>query len=150
MHPEPVSLQPIRLGPGDANDCRALDQLALGGLWGLEQWERELAHPSGLVHGLRHGQQLLGLACGQTIVDEFHVTAVAVHPDWRRRGLALTLLRSLLGEARQGGCLRATLEVDQANGPAVTLYGRLGFETAGLRRAYYRSGGDALIQWCTL
>jgi ribosomal-protein-alanine N-acetyltransferase len=145
-----VSLQPIRLGPWDANDCRDLDQLTFGGLWGLDQWERELEHPSGIVLGLRHGQKLLGLACGQTIVDEFHVTAVAVHPDWRRRGLALTLLRSLLAGARQGGCLRATLEVDQINGPAVALYGRIGFETAGLRRAYYRSGGDALIQWYTL
>jgi ribosomal-protein-alanine N-acetyltransferase len=75
---------------------------------------------------------------------------VAVAPGWRRQGLALVLLEALLAEARRRGCLRATLEVDGGNEAAVRLYGRLGFRTEGIRRAYYRSGGDALIQWLEL
>lgn len=134
----------------DQAACWDLDQLALGGLWSEAQWGRELGDQERMVLGLRHGGDLVALACGQAIVDDFHVTAVAVAPDWRRRGLALQLLRALLSEARHRGCLRATLEVDSGNPAAVALYGRLGFETEGRRRAYYRSGGDALIQWVTL
>lgn len=134
----------------DQAACWGLDQLALGGLWSEAQWGRELGDQDRMVLGLRHGGALVALACGQTIVDELHITAVAVAPGWRRRGLAVHLLRALLNAARHRGCLRATLEVDSANGAAVALYGRLGFATEGRRRAYYRSGGDALIQWVTL
>lgn len=116
---------------------------------------RELSDPRSTVLGLRQniqpeGSALIALACGQTVLDEFHLTAVAVAPAWRRRGLARTLLQALLAEARQSGCLRATLEVDGANEAAVHLYADLGFCTEGIRRAYYRSGGDALIQWLHL
>ena len=92
----------------------------------------------------------MGLACGQMIVDELHLTAVAVHPAWRRLGLARQLMEALLTDARGRGCLRATLEVDSTNTAAQALYRRLGFRTEGVRRAYYRSGGDALIQWVDL
>lgn len=95
-------------------------------------------------------EPLIALACSRTIVDECHVLAVAVDGRWRRRGLALLLLTALLDQARAQGCLRATLEVDGSNAAAVALYRRLGFATAGIRRAYYRSGGDALIQWADL
>ncbi|MFM8524627.1 MAG: ribosomal protein S18-alanine N-acetyltransferase [Cyanobacteriota bacterium] len=142
--------RPLRLGPLDQVACRELDQLALGGLWSEAQWRRELGDQERTVLGLREGGELLALACGQTILDEFHVTAVAVAPGRRRRGLALLLMQALLNEARHQGCLRATLEVDSANPAAVALYSRLGFRTEGRRRGYYRSGGDALIQWITL
>lgn len=172
MRHEPASPAPIRLGPGDQLACEALDRLALGGLWSTRQWAQELETPGSTVLALKAGtlqaqaadqeipagpvdrpadpEALIALACGQTIVDAFHVTAVAVDPRWRRRGLALVLLRALLDQGRRQGCLRATLEVDGSNTAAVALYGRLGFATEGIRRAYYRSGGDALIQWADL
>lgn len=156
MHPEPASLRPYRLGPEAAEACASLDRLVLDGLWSVAQWTRELENPGSTVLGLDGGDGsgpaagLLGLACGQAIVDDFHLTAVAISPDWRRRGLALLLLRALLAEARHQGCRRATLEVDRSNSAAVGLYRRLGFETEGVRRAYYRNGGDALIQWVDL
>jgi ribosomal-protein-alanine N-acetyltransferase len=150
VHREPASLEPLRLGPSDQAACRRLDLAALEGLWSEEQWRRELEDPARLVLGMRQGDGLVALACGQAIVDDFHVTAIAIDPAWRRRGLALRLLSELLDRARGLGCRQATLEVDSSNAAAVALYGRLGFETQGVRRAYYRSGGDALIQWCTL
>lgn len=155
MSPQPDPPRPIPLGPGDAAACDRLDQSCLGGLWSQNQWSRELADPGSTVLGLRQSADpeanaLIALACGQTVVDEFHLTAVAVAPAWRRRGLARMLLQALLAEARQRGCLRATLEVDGSNAAAVRLYGDLGFRTEGIRRAYYRNGGDALIQWVDL
>lgn len=150
MHREPASFRPLRLGPRDQAACRQLDLDAMDGLWSEAQWRAELEDSTRLVLGWRQGDSLVALACGQAIVDDFHVSAIAIHPHWRRRGLARRLLTELLEQARRGGCRRATLEVESDNTAALALYGRLGFETRGVRRAYYRSGGDALIQWCNL
>ena len=59
----------------------------------------------------------------------------------------LVAARRLLAEAVGRGARHATLEVAADNGAAQALYGSLGFQTAGVRRRYYRNGQDALIQW---
>ncbi|MFM7313203.1 MAG: GNAT family N-acetyltransferase [Cyanobium sp.] len=140
----------IRLGPEDLEACLALDAIGLGGLWSLENWRRELAEEQRPGVGLRLGGDLLAMACGWLVVDELHITLVAVAPDHRRRGFGLAVLRGLLAAGRRLGAERATLEVSAANAAAQALYARCGFRTAGVRRRYYRDGGDALIQWCRL
>jgi ribosomal-protein-alanine N-acetyltransferase len=137
----------LRLGPEDLCDCLSLDRQALGGLWSKEQWQRELIEPQRPVVGLRDSEGvLLALASAWLVVDELHITAVAVHPDHRRLGLARRVLEALLRLASQAGAERATLEVSSANAPAIALYTSLGFKDVAVRRAYYRNGEDALIQ----
>nr|WP_286196166.1 GNAT family N-acetyltransferase [Synechococcus sp. CCAP 1479/9] len=138
------------LVPADALDCLALDRAALGGLWNLEQWRRELEEEGRPGLGLRRGSDLLAMASGWLVVDELHITLVAVAPDERRRGLGRRVLQELMGAARARGATRATLEVAAGNGPGIALYGALGFRTAGIRHGYYRNGEDALIQWVNL
>lgn len=141
----------LRLGPEDLLACLTLDRLALGGLWSAEQWHRELTEVRRPVVGLREeGGRLMALASGWLVVDELHITAVAVHPDDRRLGLGRRVMTALLNLALEAGAERATLEVSSANLAARALYGSLGFEQAGVRRGYYRNGDDALIQWKNL
>ena len=90
------------------------------------------------------------MASGWLVVDELHITLVAVAPDQRRRGLGRRVLQELMAAARERGASRATLEVAAGNGPGIALYGALGFRTAGIRHGYYRNGEDALIQWVNL
>ena len=78
---------PVPLGPADLQDCLALDQRALAGLWSAEQWQTELEDPRRPCIGLRDGEALVALACGWLVVDELHITAVAVDPQRRRQGL---------------------------------------------------------------
>ena len=125
----------------------SLDRLALGGFWTPSQWQAELADPRRPCLGLWQDDGLLALACGWLVVDELHITVVAVDPGRRREGLGRTVLQALLQQARQDGALHATLEVAAGNAAAIALYAALGFTTAGIRRAYYRNGDDALIQW---
>ena len=127
--------------------CLALDQQALGGLWNREQWAAELADGRRPCLGLLLGEQLIALACGWLVVDELHITVVAVAPALQRRGLGRRVLEALLRHASDLGAQHATLEVAASNGAAQALYGRCGFNTAGVRRGYYRNGDDALIQW---
>jgi len=130
--------------------CLGLDERALNGFWSVQQWRRELEDPRRLCLGLVKNQRLLGVACGWLVVDELHITVVAVDPDERQRGHGRCLLLALLQRARQDGAAHATLEVSDDNVAALALYNRAGFRTAGRREGYYRDGSDALIQWCRL
>ena len=136
--------------PADLDACLALDAASLGGLWSAEQWRRELKEPQRPGIGLRRGGVLRAMACGWQVLDELHVTLVAVDPPCRRQGLGLRVLLELLATGRRLGAERATLEVSADNRAAQALYERCGFRTAGVRRRYYRDGSDALIQWTRL
>jgi ribosomal-protein-alanine N-acetyltransferase len=143
----PVALP---LLPGHLQAVLTLDQAALGGLWSEGQWQTELADPRRPGLGLWQDGQLQAMACGWLVVDELHITLVAVDPARRRQGLGRQVLAELLQQARDGGARHATLEVAAPNTAAVALYAGLGFAQAGVRRAYYRNGDDALIQWLRL
>ncbi|KEF41116.1 MAG: alanine acetyltransferase [Cyanobium sp. CACIAM 14] len=146
--PSPPGLFP--LGPAHAGSCRALDLAALGGLWSLAQWQRELEEEGRPCVGLRQAGSLLAMACGWLVLDELHITLVAVDPQHRRRGLGRRVLEELLAVAVRAGATRATLEVAAGNGAGLALYASLGFRTAGIRHGYYRNGEDALIQWLSM
>ncbi len=141
---------PRSLQESDLQACLALDRQALGGLWSADQWRRELQEPARPVLGLGEGPRLQAVACGWLVVDELHITLVAVDPQHRRLGLGRTILMALLEAGRRAGARHATLEVAAGNTAARGLYGGCGFQDAGVRRGYYRNGDDALIQWLRL
>ena len=144
------ALHAAPLDRAQLEDCLGLDQRCFGGLWSRQQWGRELADPQRPGLGLWQDGRLVAMACAWLIVDELHITLVAVAPEQRRRGLGRQVLEELLVVARHQGAQHATLEVATTNGAAVALYRSLGFRDAGLRRGYYRNGDDALIQWLRL
>jgi ribosomal-protein-alanine N-acetyltransferase len=80
------------------------------------------------------------------IADEAHISTLAVHPNYRRRGVGARLLRAALERASGLGAEIATLEVRVSNQVAVTMYQGSGFRVAGRRARYYRDNGeDALV-----
>ncbi|TVQ06397.1 MAG: ribosomal-protein-alanine N-acetyltransferase [Leptolyngbya sp. DLM2.Bin27] len=91
--------------------------------------------------------QTIGLGCYWAILDEAHITVLAVDPRYQRRGLGKWLLVNLLIDAGERALTRATLEVRPSNSRALALYESFGFETLGRRRRYYTDGEDALILW---
>ena len=81
-------------------------------------------------------------------VDAWHVMNVAVAPEYRRRGIAGTLLERLFEVTSEDPRRGYTLEVRVSNADAIRLYERLGFEARGVRRGYYTDNReDALIMW---
>lgn len=91
---------------------------------------------------------LVGLGCFWAILEEAHITILAVHPDYQRQGLGQFLLYALLRAAKRRQLERATLEVKPSNHAALSLYKKFGFTEAGRRRGYYKdTGEDALILW---
>jgi ribosomal-protein-alanine N-acetyltransferase len=80
-----------------------------------------------------------------TIHDEVHILNVAVHPDFRRRGIASRLIDRLELRARELDFAFITLEVRENNDPAIRLYESMGFETTGRREDYYADTGEAAL-----
>ncbi len=142
-----------------------LDRTCLGGLWSLEGYRREIASPNSdllvLVADLsstsasanpallsQPSSHVVGLGCLWSIVEEAHITLLAVHPDYQRQGFGQAILWAMLRSAKQRGLERATLEVSVTNQPAICLYTKFGFQRVGLRRGYYpNTGDDALVLW---
>ena len=83
------------------------------------------------------------------IVDEAHVTNVAILPAYRGQKLGEKLMTALIERAKERGALSMTLEVRESNTVAKGLYAKFGFVSRGVRRNYYTdTQEDALIMWC--
>jgi len=131
-----------------------LDHLCFGGLWTLAGYQRELDSPNSDLIGLfapsSSAPHLVAMGCLWAILEEAHITILAVHPHYQRQGLGQALLVTLLTAARCRALERATLEVRSSNSSALSLYQKFGFKLAGRRRGYYQdTGEDALILWCS-
>ncbi len=91
---------------------------------------------------------IIGFAGLWLMVDEAHVTTIAMHPDFRRLGLGELLLVSLIDISYEIGAKWVTLEVRVSNYTAQNLYRKYGFREEGLRHRYYSDNNeDALIMW---
>ena len=76
------------------------------------------------------------------MVDEAHISTIASHPDWRRRGIGELLLLAMIDSAAEIGANIVTLEVRVTNVPAQALYAKYGFEVVGRRKGYYSDNGE--------
>jgi [ribosomal protein S18]-alanine N-acetyltransferase len=76
------------------------------------------------------------------MVDEAHISTIASHPDWRRRGIGELLLLAMIDSAAEIGASVVTLEVRISNAPAQTLYRKYEFEVVGRRKGYYSDNGE--------
>jgi ribosomal-protein-alanine N-acetyltransferase len=100
----------------------------------------------------RRGRAILGYG-GLWVVDaagdtEAHVTNIVVSESARREGVGSALMMELAEHARSVGATAWTLEVRASAEPAQAMYQRFGFVPAGIRKAYYEHGEDAVVMWC--
>jgi len=92
--------------------------------------------------------EIVGYAGVWVILDEGHVTNIAVHPKHRRKGIGRQLMEAITAYAALRGVERMTLEVRVSNLTAQNLYRQLGYEFCGVRKGYYQDNKeDAYIMW---
>ena len=114
--------------------------------WSERSVASELENPLSFWLVALEEDRVAGYVGSQTVMGESDMMNVAVHPDFRRRGIAEKLIADLVDglKARNSRCI--TLEVRVSNAPAIALYEKLGFRQIGLRKNYYRNPReDALI-----
>ncbi|NLP36590.1 MAG: ribosomal protein S18-alanine N-acetyltransferase [Firmicutes bacterium] len=91
-------------------------------------------------------KKVVGYAGIWVVLDEAHITTLAVSPQWQGKGIGKTLLQHVINEADSKGAVRMTLEVRVSNSKAQELYKKFGFVACGRRPNYYHDE-DALIMW---
>jgi len=127
--------------PEDAPALASIHAQAFDKPWDESDFEGVL-EAQGVFGLLVQGEDPAGLLICRTVAGEAEILTVGVAGWARRQGIGRTLMTAAIDLARQGGADRMFLEVDVGNAAAVTLYERLGFERAGLRKAYYDRGAD--------
>ena len=129
-----------------------IEQVSFPTPWSKEAYYNELRENS-LAHYYvcLAGEKVIGYAGMWIIIDEAHITNIAVHPDFRGKKIAQALLLYLMQEAMRLGAERITLEVRPSNRVAQHVYGKLGFCPVGVRKGYYTdTKEDAIIMWKNL
>jgi ribosomal-protein-alanine N-acetyltransferase len=135
-----------RLAYSDLPSVISIERRSFPTPWSLAMFVLELSKPSGICLAAEDSEGLIGYLVCARYDDVWHLMNVAIHPERRRRGIATELVERLFDEAGPGA--RFTLEVRVSNGPAIAMYQRFGFRSAGRRRRYYHDNGeDALIMW---
>ena len=107
-----------------------------------QEMENTLSHP---VVAEWHTGRIVGYGIFWFVIDEAHIMNIAVHPQYRGRGIGRWLMVFMLEGIDAMGGTRTLLEVRPGNEPAKRLYKSLGFRIIGVRKRYYSDGSDALI-----
>ena len=145
MTPEPLEIR--RLSYADLPQVIAIERRAFPTPWSLAMFVLELSKPSGICLAAVHEGRVVGYLICSRYDTVWHVMNVAVHDGMHRDGIATALLHRLFERADIPG-EQYTLEVRTSNAPAIALYERFGFRSAGLRRGYYHDNKeDAVIMW---
>ena len=92
--------------------------------------------------------ELVGYAGTWHIIDEGHITTIAVRKEYLRKHIGEAIILKILEDCYANGIKYLTLEVRVSNEPAIRLYEKYGFQSLGTRKGYYQDNNeDALIMW---
>ncbi|HEY2475758.1 MAG TPA: ribosomal protein S18-alanine N-acetyltransferase [Candidatus Cybelea sp.] len=148
------SQQPDRFSiePMIANDISAvirIERACFSTVWPSDAFYNEL-NTNKLAHYFvgRYGDRVVAYGGIWVVIEDSHITTLAVDPEYRRRGFGEVLLMRLIDEAMERGASWMTLEVRESNTAAQQLYRKYGFTTVTMRAGYYTDDNEsALIMW---
>ncbi len=129
----------------DLESVVALEQLSNPHPWTVGHFLSELDNSCSEVDILCLDGAVAAFLCSWLVVDELHIQNLATHPDYRRQGLAVSILTRRFELAKRAGAVISFLEVRANNGGAIRLYEQLGYRQNGLRFGYYADGEDAIL-----
>ena len=123
-----------------------LEKLCFQDPWSEKSIASELSNKLALWLVAVEEETVVGYIGSQTVMDESDMMNVAVHPEFRRRGIAEALVNALCAALKEQGSVSLTLEVRASNYDAIALYGSRGFRSVGRRKNYYEHPKeDAII-----
>ena len=134
----------------DAFQVAKLDKICFAEAWSLESFKYELTENIFARYFVAENLagEIVAYAGLWEIIDEGHITNVAVIPEYRGFGVGMTIVEKILAESLKDGIKSFTLEVRRSNDRAINLYKKFGFKEEGTRKAYYQDNNeDAIIMW---
>ena len=136
----------IKMNESHIQQIAELEKLCFNDPWSINSIASELENC--LSHWLvaLDGDRVVGYVGSQTVLGETDMMNIAIHPDYRKQGIAMSLVSELIRDLSKQGSHSLMLEVRTSNSPAKSLYYKIGFEVVGIRKNYYRNPReDALI-----
>lgn len=132
----------------DIDGVLEISNISFSSPWSKASYEQELSNSLAKYFVAKLNNKIVGFIGTWIIVDESHITNVAVHPDYRKLGIASKLIEELISYCDKENCIAYTLEVRAGNKPAISLYEKHGFKIDGVRKEYYQDNKeDALLMW---
>ena len=139
-----------RMQKSDVDNVIAIEEKAYGEHhWSKESFLNELSNDLARYNCAfdNYGNLLVYSGCWQ-ILEEVHITNIAVAPEFRRQKVGEKLLKRIIDDCYENKAKYITLEVRVSNTPAINLYEKFGFKSLGTRKGYYQNNNeDALIMW---
>ena len=133
----------------DVDAVHAIEAATFAIPWSLQSFEEEMTRNACaryLVAQTPAGD-IIGFAGVWVVIDEGHITNIAVRSDKRGLGYGEAVTRALIQLAADSGLSFLTLECRRSNAVAQSLYHKLGFKDVGFRKRYYENSEDALIMY---
>jgi len=127
----------IRMTAAHTAKLAELEKLCFSEPWSEKALLEETDNPAAFFVVAVEGDEILGYGGMHTVLGESYIDNIAVFPQYRGRGAGRAVTRALIEKAKENDGVFITLEVRASNIPAITLYGTLGFETAGVRKRFY-------------
>ena len=137
------------MSDGDVKDVLRIEQQSFSTTWPSNAFYQEL-HENKLAYYYvgRIGSRVVAYGGIWVILEDSHITTIAVAPEFRGRKYGEMLLLHLLDQAMGRGASWMTLEVRETNAIAQTLYRKYGFTTVSTRKGYYSDNNEnALVMW---
>ena len=129
----------VTMNPAHVAQIAQIEKVCFSDPWSEKSVASELENELSLWLVAEEAGQVCGYVGSQTVLGETDMMNVAVHPDFRRRGIAEALVNALVEALKAKGSHCLTLEVRASNSPARALYEKLGFSRIGTRKNYYRN-----------
>lgn len=130
-----VKIRPMTLR--DIDEVVKIEKQVYTWPWSPWIFFQELIAPDRYYFVAEAEGQIIGYAGLQWVLDEGHITNIAVRKEWQRRGVGSLLLENLISKAKKLNLKFLTLEVRASNKAAQKLYKKYGFVIEGIRRNYY-------------
>ena len=143
----------IKIKPMEKSDVDAviaIEKKAYGSHhWSKDSFMGELSNDLARYFSVFDENEKLIAYCGcWQILEEVHITNIAVDIDFRQRHIGEAMLKTIIDECYRNMAKYITLEVRVGNKPAIGLYEKYGFKSLGTRKRYYQDNNeDALIMW---
>ena len=145
-----MEIKILPMEKGHVDDVLEIEEQAYGDHhWSKASFYGELAN--NLAHyycAFDSDEKLVGYSGSWRVLDEAHITTIAVRSELRQKKIGEALLNRILEDCYKNEIKYITLEVRASNTPAIKLYEKYGFKSLGLRKGYYQNNNeDALIMW---
>jgi ribosomal-protein-alanine N-acetyltransferase len=130
----------------DLEQVVAIDQISFSLPWPERSFKFELTdNPASRCWVAESDGRIAAMLVAWFIVDEIHIATIATHPDFRKQGIAESLLSLALQSAKDEGAVTSFLEVRESNDAALDLYRKFGFVEDGRRSGYYKDNDEDAI-----